>query len=513
VVAAALFLGRFDRRFYLGIGWAGLLAVFAARFQPETPYEQIGSAVDLYIGTQKLALALLLLAMAESAVSALRGRPGAERLPTNWERLTTSWAFLYGPYLIINGVIAALWSFGLSRSATTAFAGWSCAMECSFSQWKYDLARFELLNAAVVLLAGLAALVLALAYSVAAWWQYRGSARFAQGGVAALSLLIPTAFLSVSLGLLIPNDHLSNLLSWPGLKTLLSSLLSPRSLDFLGFSLSFTAAAFVLLAGMEAYRVLVAREAARAEADSAYRGSALQSASRSTALAGLLAVVVGPLVAWVAGLAVRPAGAWLVRHVGEVAQEADPSMLVIYAASATRLLPYLFLVVGPMSQVFKVVGDLIFYLAPAAPEDLTPPASDRSFRREVGSRVGALLDHLKTERVRTVRLLAHSQGTVIASEVVLERLKLGQQDVCYDLELLGSPIGSLYRRFLGLSILPSKLPEGMKVTNVYHHDDYIAGRIGPPGVVNDAPGVIKDLACGFGGHRDYWPQVDLSIGH
>jgi hypothetical protein len=180
-------------------------------------------------------------------------------------------------------------------------------------------------------------------------------------------------------------------------------------------------------------------------------------------------------------------------------------------------LPYLFLVVGPMSQVFKVVGDLIFYLAPRAPENLTPPESNRSFRREVGGRLEALLDHLESEGVRTVRLVAHSQGTVIVSEVVLDRLnpaepKRGQRVVGYDLELLGSPIGSLYRRFLGLSILPSELPEGMKVTNVFRHDDYIAGPIGPPVVDQGPPRAVNGQADDFGGHSDYWPHVDLGGG-
>jgi len=137
--------------------------------------------------------------------------------------------------------------------------------------------------------------------------------------------------------------------------------------------------------------------------------------------------------------------------------------LEIYAASAFRIVPFLLpTLIPPLRAVLNVAPDVLLYIL--------PPGLPLSLQKKAQERFRALLTHLQAQHPETdITVLAHSQGTVIASEVVGEdnaRIKR--------LVTVGSPLSSLYRRFLGYSIEPLPRCEWI---NIYRFSDYIAGPI------------------------------------
>jgi hypothetical protein len=73
---------------------------------------------------------------------------------------------------------------------------------------------------------------------------------------------------------------------------------------------------------------------------------------------------------------------------------------------------------------------------------------------------------------RTISLLAHSQGTVIGRDV-LEGTRLTQFITA------GSPLVSLYDRFLGIPVAPNSRCDWV---NMYRLSDYIAGPLQQEGI-------------------------------
>jgi hypothetical protein len=161
-------------------------------------------------------------------------------------------------------------------------------------------------------------------------------------------------------------------------------------------------------------------------------------------------------------------------------------VLDIYRNSIWRTIPYLGWLVGPFAIALNVVGDVLFYARPADthPAAIGPRCRDRLLSALVyaGERFGG-----------NVVLLAHSQGSVIASDL---RLTAGLE---VPLVTVGSPVHSLYRRFLGVE------GGGAKVRapwiNGYRDGDFIAGPIARDEVVN--------THMGTGGHIDYWSAPEL----
>jgi hypothetical protein len=135
----------------------------------------------------------------------------------------------------------------------------------------------------------------------------------------------------------------------------------------------------------------------------------------------------------------------------------------IYAASAARIIPFLLpAVIPPLRAILNVAPDVLLYIL--------PPSFPLSFQKKAQERFKALLTHLQTQHPNTnISVLAHSQGTVIASDVLAKDTRRIRR-----LVTVGSPLGSLYRRFLGRSIVA--LP-GCEWMNIYRLSDYIAGPI------------------------------------
>jgi hypothetical protein len=70
--------------------------------------------------------------------------------------------------------------------------------------------------------------------------------------------------------------------------------------------------------------------------------------------------------------------------------------------------------------------------------------------------------------------------------------------------IMGSPIDSLYHRFVGLNLLgDGEALRRITLDNSYRQDDYIGGEIGKHFGVRNSP-------VGFGGHTGYWGFFDIT---
>ena len=163
-------------------------------------------------------------------------------------------------------------------------------------------------------------------------------------------------------------------------------------------------------------------------------------------------------------------------------------LLRIYSYSAMRARPYLPLLVGPLAILMDILGDVLFYLLPAEAILGTAPQTQ--------AKVADVIKSLKQNKPNNkVIVLAHSQGTVIAIDALGSAAVPG----C-DLITLGSPIESLYHRFLANSLenRPSKQVFPKNWWNLYRNDDYIAGPVNLRAVENSE--------IGAGGHTGYWSE-------
>lgn len=153
---------------------------------------------------------------------------------------------------------------------------------------------------------------------------------------------------------------------------------------------------------------------------------------------------------------------WLLRALGYPTDSTAPvSPLEIYVASAARIVPFLLpALIPPLRAGLEVAADVLLYiLPPQFPLALGEPARNR-FR--------CLLRDLRLRHPsERLSIIAHSQGTVVVRDVL-------QNETQIDVTLItaGSPLLSLYGRFLGYEVLPIR---GVRWTNIYRPSDYIGG--------------------------------------
>jgi len=160
----------------------------------------------------------------------------------------------------------------------------------------------------------------------------------------------------------------------------------------------------------------------------------------------------------------------------------DWRVIQTYRVSALRVIPFLPFLVGPLTILLGIAGDVVFYVL--------PNSSPLSSRGVTTSRLKELLARVDPA-CRSYCVFSHSQGSVIAVDALSER-----NDSRAVLVTLGSPIEALYRQFL--DIMPgSQIPGtcNCRWINLFRHGDYIGGTI-PRATVN------RDI--GTGGHVNYW---------
>jgi len=160
-------------------------------------------------------------------------------------------------------------------------------------------------------------------------------------------------------------------------------------------------------------------------------------------------------------------------------QRREGDIMSFYAVSVSRLVILGPLLLPSVLTGVKVLGDVVFYAAPSSMTD--------DLRGVLSRRLATLIEHAASKH-GPVMVAAHSQGTMIAAETA-PRVAASVRGVF----LCGSPIGSLYRRFLGY---PVDLPGRLRCVNAFRPDDPIAGHIEG----------IKNIESGWRGrgHGDYW---------
>ena len=153
-------------------------------------------------------------------------------------------------------------------------------------------------------------------------------------------------------------------------------------------------------------------------------------------------------------------------------------VLDVYRTSALRIIPFLGFLVGPLTIVVDILGDIVFFLATGA----------FSIRKEAVHRVVSGLSAMASSGNRPI-IVCHSQGTVLVREA-LEAFSEGP----VQLVSLGSPMESLYFRFLGWR--PSgRTGPSLHWINGYRTGDYIGGPI---------QAANRNVELGAGGHTGYW---------
>ena len=193
------------------------------------------------------------------------------------------------------------------------------------------------------------------------------------------------------------------------------------------------------------------------------------------------------LVLIIAPVALAALGLYTIQIIHEGGQ-ANADIIAVYKQSVLRTLPLLGWLVGPFAVVLTVAGEVLFFLQP----NCSHPAS---IRTECLRRLELAVAYArKTVSSDEVVVLAHSQGSVIAAEL----RRQGRMDCA--LITIGSPVSSLYGRFLGVDLCDRQLSSRPWI-NGYRDGDYIAGPIDWQKVEN--------VHMGPGEHTGYWTDKKL----
>ncbi len=165
-------------------------------------------------------------------------------------------------------------------------------------------------------------------------------------------------------------------------------------------------------------------------------------------------------------------------------------LIEIYQISATRWLSVIPLLFPALRILLDVASDVIFHLQP---EGVITSTKGRTT-----GRIANLINHLnKTEPGNKVVILSHSQGSIITRETLIDTAKLLHVDT---LLTLGSPINSLYLRFLGENLDVKLKSKSTKWFNLFNDGDYIGGKV---------QNCDENIDLGPGGHTGYWSKPSV----
>lgn len=177
---------------------------------------------------------------------------------------------------------------------------------------------------------------------------------------------------------------------------------------------------------------------------------------------------------------------------------ACPEIRNIYLLSATRLVPFIPWLLQPsFRNLLDLICDAMLYVDKKGrlyqPEETVQKSTRERFRN-------GLEIAMEVAQDRPIVVVAHSQGTVIAADVLSEKYRSNVWFVS-----LGSPIRSLYWRFLGDNSV--KTPENQWL-NFYRRGDYISGGNGIRDRWQQSELIdiksIQNISLGEGGHGGYF---------
>jgi hypothetical protein len=181
----------------------------------------------------------------------------------------------------------------------------------------------------------------------------------------------------------------------------------------------------------------------------------------------------------------KPLAGKLAHYVGTSVRKTSlgTEVLNVYLKSALRLVPFLGFMVGPLTIIVDVIGDVVFFLAAGA----------FSIQQEAVTRVRTGLLALSS-RKQPIIVLCHSQGTILVRQALASMETEGE----FSVVSIGCPLDSIYGRFLGWRP-QGTLSHELNWLNGFRSGDYIGGD------VKEA----SNWSLGGGGHTSYWsdPRV------
>ena len=181
---------------------------------------------------------------------------------------------------------------------------------------------------------------------------------------------------------------------------------------------------------------------------------------------------------------------------GEAALAAAPSVFAIYAASTLRIVSFIPSLFGPLRQAAGIVAEVVLWLA---------PGEQLGYRLRARARMNALLRALAPDF--DVQVVAYSQGTVIAVDALADLPADQLTGMTVDLLTAGSPLDSLYGRFLDM-VVRERPASASSWKNFYRLSDYVGG---PVAAADDNIAVAQDYALN---HFNYFrePAIARAVG-
>jgi len=178
---------------------------------------------------------------------------------------------------------------------------------------------------------------------------------------------------------------------------------------------------------------------------------------------------------------------WSTRPPADCLHSSSGCIFDVYGRSVLRTLPFAGWMVGPFAVALRVIGDVLFYIQPNG----SHPAA---IGEECRDRLRAAFAYATRKHSDRVVVVAHSQGSVIAAD-----LRQRGELQC-PLLTMGSPVSSLYSRFLGIELIGGQ-ESAEPWLNVFRDGDYIGGAV--------ASGLVDNRPIGAGGHTGYWSEPFL----
>jgi hypothetical protein len=189
-------------------------------------------------------------------------------------------------------------------------------------------------------------------------------------------------------------------------------------------------------------------------------------------------------------------------------------------------------ILGLISRAFPFILDIVldvvnyFKLEPTQRNHYWPPDEPKySVRNDIFDRMSKTLsyacDHKESDDANELIIVAHSQGTVIASDwLAIHNKEIGEIKSHFSkitLVTMGSPLTHLYQHYFPKQYQPEKIDKNYpdweslftgkiveRWINIFRIDDYIGTHINTPATISNGKTFVENHDIKYGGHTGYF---------